>query len=131
MLYGVTVSGYVRFKAILQGTPSSSILIFGSGVITVRAEKSTLFPIKLPLIRPSFALSLLQIDLIGLPDLCVAYMTKRFMYKFNNTFIWVSGSQRYTTYKEYRKAAIPLAVQATHCQNMLLHGTATTAQIQI
>lgn len=48
------------------------MLIFGSGVITVRAEKSTLFPIKFPLILPSFALSLLQIDLMGLPDLCVA-----------------------------------------------------------
>jgi len=72
MLYGVTVSGYVRFKAILQGTPSSSMFIFGSGVITVRAEKSTRLPIKFPLIRPSFALSLLQIDLIGLPERCVA-----------------------------------------------------------
>lgn len=74
ILYGVTVSGYVRFKAILHGTPSSSILIVGSGVITVRAEKSTRFPIKFPLIRPSLALSLLQIDLMGLPDLCVAYI---------------------------------------------------------
>lgn len=69
MLYGVTVSGYVRFKAILQGTPSWSMLMVGSGVMTVRAEKSTRLPIKLPLIRPSFALSLLHIDLMGLPDL--------------------------------------------------------------
>lgn len=69
MLYGVTVSGYVRFSAILHGTPSSSMLIVGSGVITVRAEKSTRLPIKLPLIRPSFAFSLLHIDLIGRPDL--------------------------------------------------------------
>jgi hypothetical protein len=77
MLYGVTVSGYVRFKAILHGTPNSSILMFGSGVITVRAEKSTRFPIRLPLIRPSFALSLLHIDLMGLPDLWVACMVKK------------------------------------------------------
>lgn len=48
------------------------MLMVGSGVITVRAEKSTRLPIKLPLIRPSFALSLLHIDFIGLPDLCVA-----------------------------------------------------------
>ena len=72
MLYGVTVSGYVRFKAMLHGTPNSSMLIFGSGVITVRAEKSTLFPIKFPLTRPSFAFNLLQIDLIGCPERCVA-----------------------------------------------------------
>lgn len=72
MLYGVTVSGYVKFKAMLHGTPSSSMLIVGSGVITVRAEKSTRFPIRLPLILPSFAFSLLQIDLIGRPDRWVA-----------------------------------------------------------
>lgn len=77
MLYGVTVSGYVRFNAILHGTPNSSMLMVGSGVITVRAEKSTRFPIKFPLIRPSFALSLLHIDLIGLPDLCVACKVKK------------------------------------------------------
>ena len=41
--------------------------------MTVRAEKSTRLPIKLPLIRPSLALSLLQIDLLGRPDLCVAW----------------------------------------------------------
>lgn len=81
ILYGVTVSGYVRFKAILQGTPSSSILMVGSGVITVRAEKSTRFPIKFPLIRPSFALSLLQMDLMGLPDLCVAYIITAYYHK--------------------------------------------------
>jgi len=72
MLYGVTVSGYVRFKAMLLGTPNSSMLIFGSGVITVRAEKSTRFPIKFPLTLPSFAFNLLQIDLIGLPEHCGA-----------------------------------------------------------
>lgn len=72
MLYGVTVSGYVRFRAMLQGTPSSSMFIVGSGVMTVRAEKSTRFPIKLPLIRPSLALSLLHMDLMGRPDRCVA-----------------------------------------------------------
>lgn len=44
--------------------------------MTVRAEKSTRLPIKLPLIRPSFAFSLLQIDFIGRPDLCVACNNK-------------------------------------------------------
>ena len=40
-------SGYVRFIAILLGTPTSSNSRFGSPVMTVRAEKSTRFPIKL------------------------------------------------------------------------------------
>ena len=39
MLYGVTVSGYVMFSAMDHGTPSSSSIRLGSGVITVRAEK--------------------------------------------------------------------------------------------
>jgi hypothetical protein len=36
------------------------------------AEKSTLLHIKFPLIRPSLAFILLQIDLIGLLEGCVA-----------------------------------------------------------
>ena len=44
ILYFVTISGNVRFIAIVIGTPYSSILIFGSTEITVLAEKSTRFP---------------------------------------------------------------------------------------
>ncbi len=43
MLYGVTISGNVMFFAIAIGTPNSLILNVGSGVITVRAEKSVRF----------------------------------------------------------------------------------------
>mmetsp|Transcript_5070 Transcript_5070/g.20351 ORF Transcript_5070/g.20351 Transcript_5070/m.20351 type:complete len:219 (-) Transcript_5070:623-1279(-) len=68
MLYGVTVSGYVMFSAMDHGTPSSSSIRLGSGVITVRAEKSTRLPIKLPRIRPAFPLSRSEMDLIGRPD---------------------------------------------------------------
>ena len=50
----VTVSGTVIFMAILIGTPTSSTSKLGSGDITVLALKSTLFPIKFPLIIPSF-----------------------------------------------------------------------------
>ena len=67
MLYGVTVSGYVMFSAMLHGTPSSSNMRFGSGVMTVRAEKSTRFPIKFPRMRPAFPLRRSLMDLIGLP----------------------------------------------------------------
>ncbi|KAI3698851.1 hypothetical protein L2E82_42719 [Cichorium intybus] len=48
------------------------ILMVGSGVMTVCAEKSTRFPIGLPLILTSFALSLLHMNLMGRPDRCVA-----------------------------------------------------------
>ena len=74
----------------LQGTPSSSMLIVGSGVITVRAEKSTRFPIKLPLIRPSLAFSLLHIDLMGRPDRCVACTNRK----------WISQKQTYKIIRE-------------------------------
>ena len=39
--------------------------------MTVRAEKSTLFPIRLPLSRPSFPFKRALIALIGLPVLCL------------------------------------------------------------
>jgi hypothetical protein len=39
----------------LLGTPTSSSSRLGSPVMTVRAEKSTRFPIKLPRRRPSFS----------------------------------------------------------------------------
>ena len=40
--------------------------MFGSPEMTVRAEKSTRLPIRLPLTRPSFPFSLWLIDLMGL-----------------------------------------------------------------
>ena len=53
MLNGVTISGKVMFCAMLRGTPTWSMRRFGSGVMTVRAEKSTRLPIRLPRMRPS------------------------------------------------------------------------------
>mmetsp|Transcript_60051 Transcript_60051/g.190767 ORF Transcript_60051/g.190767 Transcript_60051/m.190767 type:complete len:328 (-) Transcript_60051:474-1457(-) len=70
MLYGVTISGTVRLRAIDHGTPSWSMEMLGSAVITVRAEKSTRFPIRFPRIRPSLDLSRWEIDLIGRPERC-------------------------------------------------------------
>ena len=54
MLNEVTRSGYVKLEAMRIGTPISLMLIFGSGVITVRAECSTRLPWRLLRIRPSF-----------------------------------------------------------------------------
>lgn len=65
ILNGVTISGKVRFCAIDLGTPTWSIRRFGSGVITVRAEKSTRFPIKFPLILPSLLYTTEFIHLIN------------------------------------------------------------------
>lgn len=67
ILNGVTVSGIVRLRAIDKGTPTWSMLMLGSGVITVLAEKSTRFPIKLPRIRPSLPFNLCLIDFSGRP----------------------------------------------------------------
>ena len=72
MLKGVTISGKVRFWAIVLGTPTWSILRLESGVITVRAEKSTLLPIRLPRIRPSLLFNLCLTDFSGRPLLCTA-----------------------------------------------------------
>ena len=67
MFFGVTSSGIVKSLATFNGIPTWSILILGSLVITERAEKSTRLPIRLYLIRPSFALILSDIDFVGLP----------------------------------------------------------------
>ena len=67
MLYGVTVSGYVMFNAMDHGTPSSSSIKFGSGVMTVRAEKSTRLPIKLPRILPALPFKRSEMDLMLRP----------------------------------------------------------------
>ena len=53
--------------AIERGTPSSSMPMFGSGVMTVRAEKSTRLPMRLPRTRPSLPLSRCEMLLIGRP----------------------------------------------------------------
>ena len=72
MLKGVTISGNVMFCATERGTPTWSIRKFGSGVMTVRAEKSTRFPIKLPRIRPSLPFKRAFSDFSGFPDFCIA-----------------------------------------------------------
>lgn len=72
MLNGVTISGKVRFWAIVRGTPTWSIDKLGSGVITARAEKSTRFPIRFPLTRPSLLFNLCFTDFSGRPDFCMA-----------------------------------------------------------
>ena len=65
-----TTTGFVIFIAIFFGTPSSRMDKLGSGVITDLAEKSTRFPIKLPLTRPPFPLRRSFMDLSGRPDRC-------------------------------------------------------------
>lgn len=72
MLNGVTISGKVMLAAIERGTPTWSICKLGSGVMTVRAEKSTRFPIRFPRTLPSFPFSLCLMDLSGRPDFCMA-----------------------------------------------------------
>mmetsp|Transcript_48347 Transcript_48347/g.161225 ORF Transcript_48347/g.161225 Transcript_48347/m.161225 type:complete len:346 (+) Transcript_48347:3334-4371(+) len=75
MLKGVTTSGNVRLRAMVRGTPTSSMARFGSPVMTVRAEKSTRFPIRLPRTRPSLPLSRCEMDLSGRPERVVAGCT--------------------------------------------------------
>ena len=77
ILKGVTISGNVKFWAMVRGTPTWSMLRLESGVITVRAEKSTLFPIKLPRIRPSLLFNRCFTDFSGRPLLCTAYKTEQ------------------------------------------------------
>ncbi|OMH85057.1 hypothetical protein AX774_g1382 [Zancudomyces culisetae] len=71
LLCRVTTSGYVRIFATNSGTATSSIPMFGSGDITVRAEKSTLFPDKFPRNLPCFPLSLCVNPLIGFPTIFI------------------------------------------------------------
>ena len=72
MLCAFTISGKVRFIAIFSGTPSSSMSMLGSGVMTLRAEKSTRLPIRLPRMRPSFDFSRSVSDRNGRPVRCFA-----------------------------------------------------------
>ncbi len=55
-----------------SGTPTSLMSRFGSGDITVRAEKSTLFPERLLLNLPSFPLRRCDRVLSALPERCLA-----------------------------------------------------------
>ena len=66
----VTISGYVMLRAMLHGTPSSSMAMLGSPDMTVRAEKSTRLPIRLPLTRPDLPFRRWPIDSNGLPERC-------------------------------------------------------------
>mmetsp|Transcript_13850 Transcript_13850/g.33183 ORF Transcript_13850/g.33183 Transcript_13850/m.33183 type:complete len:279 (-) Transcript_13850:980-1816(-) len=52
MLWRDTTSGYVIILAMCMGTPTSSMRRLGSGEITVRPEKSTRLPLRLPRKRP-------------------------------------------------------------------------------
>jgi hypothetical protein len=71
MFWGVTHSGIVWLVATYFGTPISSSARLGSGVITVREEKSLRFPIKLPLRRPSLPFSRDLTHFNAFPDLCL------------------------------------------------------------
>src|SRR3989344_1836626 len=72
MFHSVTRTGTVSSSATMWGTPTSLIDMFGSGEMTVRAEKFTRLPDKLYLNRPSLPFSLCDKVLSGLPDLCRA-----------------------------------------------------------
>eukprot|EP00962_Isochrysis_galbana_P015940 scaffold4556_cov114-Isochrysis_galbana.AAC.6 len=58
-----------------RGTPTSSMARFGSPVMTVRAEKSTRLPIRLPRTRPSLPSRRCEMDLSGRPQWVVAGST--------------------------------------------------------
>ena len=71
IFHSFTWVGTVTSFAIISGTPTSLILIFGSGEITVRAEKFTRLPERLDLNLPSFPFNLWVKVFKGLPDLCL------------------------------------------------------------
>lgn len=108
------------------------MLMVGSGVITVRAEKSTRFPIKFPLIRPSLALSLLHMDFIGLPDLCVACEIKvlEIMIPYFQTQIFTLLCFRQII-NSMVQTTIPLANQVTRCRSTWRYETATVVRTLI
>ena len=80
----------------VRGTPTWSIDKLGSGVMTARAEKSTRFPIKFPLIRPSLLFSLCFTDFKGRPDFCMACgkIRNMFMVNFLSWYIGTSPNLR-------------------------------------
>ena len=67
MFHVETFSGMVSFLATSNGMPTSLMSRLGSGLMTVRLEKSTLFPESEPLNLPSLPLSLWLSVLSGLP----------------------------------------------------------------
>mmetsp|Transcript_7611 Transcript_7611/g.21334 ORF Transcript_7611/g.21334 Transcript_7611/m.21334 type:complete len:210 (+) Transcript_7611:4072-4701(+) len=78
-----------------RGTPTWSTLRFGSAVITVLAEKSTRFPIKLPLIRPSLPLSRCLIVFNGFPPRCFSCTPSLALASLSNnalTLYWSNSS---------------------------------------
>ena len=75
LLFSLTTTGFVIFLAIFKGTPSCLIDKLGSGVITERALKSTLLPIRFPLTLPVLPFNLSFIDLSGLPERCATEAT--------------------------------------------------------
>mmetsp|Transcript_11636 Transcript_11636/g.39766 ORF Transcript_11636/g.39766 Transcript_11636/m.39766 type:complete len:366 (-) Transcript_11636:99-1196(-) len=60
-----------------RGTPTWSMARFGSGVMTVRAEKSTRLPMRLPRMRPCLPLRRSEMAFTGRPDLSVAWRGTR------------------------------------------------------
>ncbi len=122
MLNGVTLSGIVRFRAMVCGTPTWSMAMYGSGVITARAVKSTRFPIKFPLTRPSLLFSLCFIDFNGRPGFNVACGEKK-------KYLLVSFTrQLYIPHTVHivecnNHSFLPVANQEFHCLSMLQHDT--------
>ena len=72
IFHTLTLSGTVNSNATYNGTPTSSNLICGSGLITLLAEKFTLFPAKLCLNLPSLLLILSANVFNGSPPRCLA-----------------------------------------------------------
>ena len=72
MFHSVTFSGTDRRMATSFGTPTSLISRFGSGEITVLAEKSTRLPERLLLNLPSFPFNLCERVFNALPERCLA-----------------------------------------------------------
>mmetsp|Transcript_22490 Transcript_22490/g.69467 ORF Transcript_22490/g.69467 Transcript_22490/m.69467 type:complete len:260 (+) Transcript_22490:3492-4271(+) len=56
-----------------RGTPTWSTERFGSAVMTVRAEKSTRLPMRLPRMRPSLPFKRCRIVFSGLPPRCFSW----------------------------------------------------------
>ena len=66
--HGSPRSEYIKVIAIDLGMPTSSNSKYGSPVMTVRAEKSIHFPIRLPQRRPSLPFKRARIAFTGRPD---------------------------------------------------------------
>ena len=66
---------------------------FGSPVITVRALKSTRFPIRFPRTRPSLAFRRSEIDFSGRPDFCIALGTPGNVLSYQLDITWLYKDQ--------------------------------------